>query len=74
MLQPMSPINQQITQNNDLDGLQPPWLRHHRFPKRSRDDAVEPTAEHMQQDEDAATPHEVLAQEKRQVGAPVGAN
>ena len=48
-------------------------LADHRFAKDCGDDAVEPTAERMQQDEYAAAPQEVLPQEKRKVGPPIGA-
>src|SRR6266850_1853417 len=56
MLQAMSPINEQVTEQNHLHSLQPPWLCSHPSPKSRRHPAIHPAAEQMQQCQDRSSP------------------
>ena len=38
MLQPMAPVDEEVAEHDDLDGLQPPGLPGHRAAKRRRHD------------------------------------
>src|SRR5258708_7834657 len=57
MLQPVAPIDQEITQYDDFNGLQPPRLRGDAMAER-KGNAVEPAAELYQDQRDEAGPEQ----------------
>ena len=70
VLQAMAPVDEEVAQQNDLDGLEPPGLRRDGLAEAVRHDAVEPVAEVRQDPEDQAAPEEILAEEEAEVGEP----
>lgn len=70
VLQAMSPIDQEIAQQNDFDRLEPPGLRRDGVAKTLRNDSVEPVAEVRQDPEDQPGPEQILAKEETKVGDP----
>src|SRR5688572_25529561 len=73
MLQAMTPVNDQVAEQDDFYGLQPPRLSRHSGAKRCRHDAVQPTAKRLQHEENEPAPHKVLTEEKEEIGPPVRA-
>src|SRR4051794_36584492 len=72
MLKAMSPVDEQVAQEDDLDRLQPPWLIRDAGAKTRRHDDVQPAAKPPEQPEHQPGPQQVLAGEEAEVGEPVG--
>jgi hypothetical protein len=70
VLQAMAPVDTEIAQGHDFDGLEPPGLRRDRLAETVGDDAVEPVAEIRQNPKDQAAPEEVLAEKEAEIGEP----
>src|SRR5262249_15369239 len=65
-----APVDEEVAQEHDLDGLKPPRLRRDRRAERLRDDPAEPVLEVRQRPEDESAPEQVLPQEEAEVGQP----
>src|SRR5262249_14744082 len=73
VLEPVAPVNAEVTQEHNLDHLEPEGLRGDYATKAVRHDAGESVAEVREAREDEAVPEEVLAEEEEQIGQPVRA-
>src|SRR5262249_1324833 len=70
VLKAMAPVDDQVTQEHNLDNLEPPGLRSHRLAKMLGNDPGEPMTELDQDPEYQAIPNQILAEEKAQIGEP----
>src|SRR5262249_45259697 len=61
VLKAMAPVDQEVAQQNDFEGLKPPGLRTDRMPQTRWHDGVKPGAEVRQDSEDQAAPEQILA-------------
>lgn len=68
MLKAMSPVDEQVTQENDFDNLKPEWLDSNGLTKLIRDEAGQPTSSPLDCSENETSPEKVLAKEKKQIG------
>jgi hypothetical protein len=72
MLQPMSPVDEQVAEQYDFHRLQPPRLRTHRLAKPQRHHTIEPSPKQMQYRQHGSAPKQILAHKKQQISRPVG--
>lgn len=73
VLDTMSPVDEEITEQDDPDRLEPPWLGVDEGAEIGGEDAGDPWGEHGQCAEDESAPEEVLAEEEAEIGKPRGA-
>lgn len=71
MLQSVSPVNQRVTEYDDLGHLQPPGLRRNGRTKSDRHQQVQPLTEVKQSPNNQAIPDQVLPQKKAEIQPPV---
>jgi len=70
VLEAMAPVNEEIAEENNQEGLEPPGLRSDAVAEILRNNVVEPVAEVRKRPQDKAVPEEILAEEKAEVRKP----
>lgn len=70
MLQSMTPIHQEITQQDDFGDLQPERLGSDHLPETQRNGLIQPEVEMIENDQHQSTPAKIVAEEETQVGRP----
>src|SRR5437868_6809585 len=66
----MSPVDQEIAQQNDFDGLQPPGLHRDGLAETMRNDAAGPVSEVGKAPKHQTGPQQVLTEEETQISEP----
>ncbi len=70
MLDAVTPVDEQIADENDFDRLHPPWLRAHHRPEIRRHDMAQPRSRIGERSENESAPQQILTEKKTEIRQP----